>query len=135
VNVYRYPSNLLLWFGVGGGGLAWIVEFVSGVFFTYARCYQPAPRQVALQAWQTGLAAGGAVIGVAGLLVCVWVYLRTHNVGDLAAEDRRGDGHPPPLGRIHFLVVCGMLVNLTALAIMVMVAVAAPQLAFCQQST
>lgn len=136
MNTYRYPSNLLLWFGVMGGFAAWITEFFSGLFFTWAQCNQTGGRtQVALRSWQTGLAAGGAVVGIAGFLVCLRIYLQTHKFGDVAGEERRGDGHQPPLGRVHFLAVCGLLINLTAIAIMVMVAVAAPQLAFCQQST
>ncbi len=136
MNVYRYPSNLLLWFGVLGGGAAWITEFFTGLFFTWAQCNQPDGRtELALRDWQTGLAAGGAVVGVISFLVCLRIYLQTHNFDDLAGEERRGDGHQPPLGRIHFLAVCGLLVNLTAIAIMIMTAVAAPQLAFCQQSS
>lgn len=131
----RQPSNLLLWFGVLGGGAAWIVEFFTGLYFTWAQCNQPDGRtQVPMQNWQTGLAAGGTVVGLIALGVCVRIYLQTHRIGDVAGEERRGDGHAPPLGRVHFLAVVGLTVNVIVIAIMILTAVAVPNLAFCQQS-
>lgn len=132
----RHPSNLLLWFGVLGGGLAWGAEFIAGVFLTWAQCYRPDRQtQVPVESWQTGLAAGGTVIGLVALGVCLWIYLGTHNIGDVAGEERRGEGHAPPLGRVHFLAVVGLTVNVIVIVIMVLTAVAAPNLALCQQSS
>jgi hypothetical protein len=134
--VTRQPSNLVLWFGVLGGGAAWTVEFVTGLFFTWAQCNQPDGRtQLPLRAWQTGLAAAGALVGLTALGVCLRIYLHTHRIGDVAGEERRGDGHAPPLGRVHFLAVVGLTVNSIVIIIMVLTAIAAPNLAFCQQSS
>ena len=132
----RRPSNLVLWFGVLGGGAAWTIEFVTGLYFTWAQCNQPDGRtQVPLREWQTGLAAGGALVGLIAFGVCLWIYLSTHQIDDVAGEERRGEGHPPPLGRVHFLAVVGMTVNVIVIVIMVITAIGAPNLAFCQQSS
>lgn len=132
----RQPSNLLLWFGVLGGGAAWTIEFVAGLYFTWAQCNQPDGRtQLPLREWQTGLAAGGALVGLIALGVCLWIYLSTHRIGDVAGEERRGDGYPPPVGRVHFLAVVGMTVNVIVIVIMVITAIGAPNLALCQQSS
>lgn len=130
-----YPSNRLIWFGVLGGAAAWVTEFFAGLYFTWAQCNQPDGRtQVPVRAWQAALAAGGVVVGFVAIAVCLRIYLRTHNIDDVAGEDRRGDGHAPPLGRIHFLSVVGLTVNFLAIVIMIITAIAVPNLALCQQS-
>lgn len=130
------PPNLMLWFGVLGGGAAWGIEFVAGVFLSWAQCEQSGGRtQLALRSWQTGLAAAGALVGLAALAVCLWIYLGTHRIGDVAGEERRGEGYPPPLGRVHFLAVVGLTVNFIVIVIMVITAIGAPNMAFCQQSS
>ena len=129
------PSNLLLWFGVLGGGAAWTTQFVAGLYFTWAQCNQPDGRtNVPVREWQTGLAAGGVLVGLLASAVCLRIYLRTHKLGDVAGEERRGDGHAPPLGRVHFLAVVGLTVNFLVIVIMIITAIGAPSLALCQQS-
>jgi hypothetical protein len=48
--------------------------------------------------------------------------------------ERRGDGSPPPVGRVQFLSMVGLTVNVLALAIIVLDGVGAPLLTVCQQS-
>ena len=132
----RPPSNPVLWFGVLGGGAAWTVEFVTGLYFSWAQCNQPDGRtRLPLRDWQTGLAAAGALVGLIALGVCLRIYLQTHRIGDVAREERRGDGYAPPVGRVHFLAVVGLTVNTIVIVIMLLTAIAAPNLAFCQQSS
>ena len=118
---YR-PSSLLLWFGVGGGAVAWAVQFVAGLAFSFARCDATAA-QVPARAWQVGLACGGVLVGLASITAAGVVFRRTYRIGDLFGEERRGDGSAPPLGRIHFLSIIGLTVNLLVLLIMVLDAV------------
>ena len=135
VPVNARPSNRLLWFGVLGGAAAWVTQFIAGLYFTWAQCNQPDGRtQVPVREWQTGLAAGGVLVGLAALAVSLRIYLNTHKIGDVAGEERRGDGHPPPLGRVHFLAVVGLTVNFLVIVIMILTAIGAPNLALCQQS-
>jgi hypothetical protein len=64
----------------------------------------------------------------------LWLFRNTYRVGDVFGEERRGDGAAPPIGRIHFLTLVGLIVNLLALAIIVMDGIGAPLLPLCQQS-
>ena len=115
---YR-PSNLFLWFGVGGGAVAFAVQFVAGLAFSFAQCSGPG-RGLPVRTWQVGLASAGFVVGLASTAVAATIFLRTYRVGDVFAEERRGDGSAPPLGRIHFLSIVGLTVNFLVLIIMVL---------------
>ena len=131
----RPPSSALVWFGVLGGAAAWATQFVAGLGFTFAQCNAPPGRwQLPVQTWQSALAIAGVVVGLAASVVCVVLYRRTRALDHLAATERLGKGSPPPAGRINFLATTGLLVNLLALAIMIMTAVGAPFLNLCQQS-
>jgi hypothetical protein len=87
-----------------------------------------------VQTWQSGLAIAGVVVGLAATTVCVRLYRRTRALDDVAGTERRGEGSPPPAGRVNFLATTGLLVNALALAIMIMTAIGAPLLRLCQQS-
>jgi hypothetical protein len=131
----RRPSTGLLWFGVLGGALAWVTQFVVGLQFTFAQCNSPAGRwQLPVQTWQSALAAAGVVVGLAATVVSWRIYHATSEVDDVAEHERRGEGFAPPVGRINFLATVGLLVNFLAIAIMVMTAIGAPLLRVCQQS-
>jgi hypothetical protein len=132
--VTRTPSNLVVWFGVIGGGVAWAITFVAGLAFTFADCgVDPAGMSLPLHSWQAGLSAGGALVGLASLAVTVRVYLQSA-VGEVPGEVRHGDNAPPPTGRVNFLAVVGLIVNTVAIAIMIMTAIGAPMLRLCQQA-
>lgn len=127
--------NLLLWFGVAGGGAAFVAQFVANLAFTFAQCNQPTTRwQLPVHSWQIGLSAGAGAVVLASMAACAWIFLRTFRVDDVFGQERRGDGSPPPLGRIHFLAIVGLIVNLLVLAIVVMTGIGAPLLPVCQQS-
>jgi len=131
---YR-PSNLFVWFGVGGGALAWAVQFVAGLMFSFAQCNPGGTRwHVPVRDWQVGLAAGGFVIGLASTAVAAMIFRRTYRVGDIFGEERRGDGAAPPLGRIHFLSQVGLIVNLLVLFIMAMDAFGTGLHGLCMQT-
>jgi hypothetical protein len=133
--VKRQPSNVLVWFGVLGGALAWATQMVAGLGFTFAQCNAPPGRwQLPVQAWQFWLAVAGVLVGLASVAVCVRLYRQTRDIDDAAETERLGRGTPPPVGRINFLATTGLLVNALALAIMIMTAVGAPFLRLCQQS-
>jgi hypothetical protein len=128
------PSNALVWFAVLGGGLAWVVQFVAGLAFTFAQCDQLGQRtMVPVRSWQAALAIAGTVVGLASTAVAVRLY-RVSAVGEIPGHVRHGDDARPPVGRIQFLAVIGLVVNFLAVAIMVMTAIGAPLLRVCQQS-
>lgn len=129
------PSTGRIWFGVLGGALAWAVTFVAGLAFTFAQCSAPPGRwQLPVQTWQAGLSAAGVLVGTAAGATSLRIYLATRRIDDVADHERRGDGYPPPLGRVNFLATVGLLVNFLAIAIMIMTAIGAPLLRICQQS-
>lgn len=131
---YR-PSNFLVWFGLGGGALAWAVQFVAGLAFSFAQCEQSATRwHLPVRDWQIGLAVGGFIVGLASMAVAVMIFRRTYRIGDIFGEERRGDGAAPPLGRIHFLAICGLAINFLVLTIMAMDAVGTGLHGFCHQT-
>lgn len=129
------PPTRLLWFAVLGGATAWTVQFVANLFFTFSQCNDPnGPGGLSLHAWQIGLSVGALVIGGAATVVSVQIFRRNLRVDDVDGKERRGDGSPPPRGRIHFLSIVALTVNFLALTIIVMTAVGAPLLRVCQQS-
>jgi hypothetical protein len=133
--VTRWPSTVLVWFGVLGGAVAWATQFVAGLAFTFAQCNAPPGRwELPVQTWQSALAIAGVVVGLASVAVCVRLYRQTRDIDDAAETERLGEGTPPPVGRINFLATTGLLVNVLALAIMIMTAAGAPFLRLCQQS-
>jgi hypothetical protein len=129
------PPTALLWFGVAGGAFAWAGVHVAGYGFSLRRCIPTdTGRYFALHLWQIGIPAAGALVTVLAIGVCVWMFIRTFRIGDVAGMERRGDGSPPPVGRVQFLSMIGLTVNVLALAIIVLVGVGAPLLTACQQS-
>jgi hypothetical protein len=129
------PPTALVWFGVMGGGFAWITQHVLGYGASLARCAPTGTGDVLpLNAWQIGLAAAATAVDLAALGVCAWVFLRTFKVDDVAGQERRGEGSPPPVGRLHFLAIVGLVVNFLALAIIVLDGVGAPLLGGCLQA-
>ena len=118
---YR-PSNWLVWFGVAGGAVAFAIQFVAGLAFSFAQCVNGTTTRwhIPVRDWQIGLASGGFVIGVASTVVAAMIFRRTYRIGDIFGEERRGDGSAPPLGRIHFLAIVGLTVNVLVLMIMAM---------------
>ena len=131
---YR-PRSALVWFAVGGGAVAWALQFVAGLAFSFAQCNQPVTRwRLSVHAWQAAVAAGGLVIGLLSMGASVWLFRRTYRVGDMFEEERAGGGSAPPTGRVMFLAIVGITVNFLSLAIIVMDGIGAPLLRLCQQS-
>lgn len=129
------PRSAIVWFAVGGGPIAFALQFVAGLAFSFAQCNQPGGRwQLPVQSWQVALAAAGLVVGLASMATAIWLFVRTFRIGDVFEEERSGGGSPPPLGRIHFLAIVGLFVNFLVLAIIVMDGVGLPLLSLCQQS-
>lgn len=130
----RLPSTAKIWFGVMGGPVAWTVQFLINLWFTYAQCSPTGRWQLPIKWWQIGLSIGALAIGLAATAVCVWLYRNTSEIEGMTATVRRGFGGAPPEARIHFLAVVGLTVNFLTIAIIVMTGVGAPLLTVCRQS-
>jgi hypothetical protein len=131
----RLPSNGLLWFGVLGGAGAWTVQFLANLGLTFFQCDQPTTRwMLNVHAWEVGLSVAAVAVVLASGAVSLRIFVSTSRIDDVAAHERRGEGAAPPLGRVSFLSMVGLLVNLLALAIVVMTGIGAPLLPVCHQS-
>jgi hypothetical protein len=129
----RSPSNLLVWFGVLGGPLAWAVQFVINLEFSFAQCDTLTRWHLPLRGWQIATSVAALAIGAASTAVA-WRLYRQTDVRDVSEKVRRGFGGEPPTGRVHFLAVVGLVVNFLSLTIVVMTGIGAPLLTQCQQS-
>jgi hypothetical protein len=120
----RPRTTLLLWFGIMGGPLAWAAVHVIGYAFGVAQCDDPAHRwQLPVHAFDVGAAAVGLAIGLASIGVSLWIFF-----------DTRGVDNAPPQGRVHFLSVCGLVVNFLTIVIIILVGVGTPLTGLCHQS-
>jgi hypothetical protein len=130
------PSNALLWFGILGGPLGWAAQFVASYWFALAQCDPPVPRwHLPVHAWEIGLACGGLAIGSIATVVSLRILLSSYRVDrDVLQLELRGIGSRPPLGRVMFLAVVGLTVNLLAIPIVIITGAGAPVLTVCQQS-
>lgn len=129
------PSNALLWFGVAGGCVAFALQFVAGLAFSFAQCNQTSARwHLPVRTWQIALAGGGALIALASTAVSLLIFLRTFRIGDVFGQERRGDGTAPPLGRVHFLAIVALTVNFLVLIVIILDGVGAGLHPVCQQT-
>jgi hypothetical protein len=128
------PPTPLVWFAVLGGAVAWAVQFIANLAFTFARCNGPSGRRLPVHAWEIALSAAAVAVGLAAAGVSLWLYIRTLRIDHVVEAERRGEGSSPPSGRVAFLATVGLAVNFLALAIIVMTGIGAPLLPICQQS-
>jgi hypothetical protein len=126
-------SSPLVWFAVGGGSVAWAIQFVIGLAFGFAECNQSG-RSVPLHVGQATASGLAALVALASIAAGIWIFRNTYRVGDIFGQERRGDGATPPIGRIHFLAIVGLTVNVLALAIIIMDGIGAPLQLTCQQA-
>lgn len=129
------PSTRTVWFAVLGGAVAWACQFVANLGLAFAQCDQPIQRwHLGVHGWNIGLSLAAIAVGIAATVMSVRLFLRTYRHEDAAELERRGMGVHPPLGRISFLSMVGITVNLLAIAIIVMTGIGAPLLPVCQQA-
>jgi hypothetical protein len=121
---------------VAGGACAFAIQFVAGIAFGWAQCEQggAARWHLPVHAWQAGLAGGAFLVGLGSMAAAGWLFRHTYKAGDVFGEERRGDGSPPPVGRIHFLAQIGLVVNLLILALIALDGIGAPLHQLCQQA-
>jgi hypothetical protein len=127
-------SNLIVWFGVLGGPLAWGAQFSVSLFLTFFECGAAARRELPMHTVQVALGIAAIVVGLVSTAVAGWLFRDTRRDRELSLQVIRGFGGAPPLGRIHFLAIVGLTVNFLALAIVAMTTIGGPELLNCRQS-
>ena len=149
------PSNLYVWYAVLGGALAFAVQFVVNLYFTWAKCILPNHpiRNMGLPVhdWEIGLSLAAIAIGAGATWASLQLFRRSRGLSGFVREtsfherleprrqgvigqELEGIGAAPPGGRIAFLSMVALTVNTLALTIVIMTAVGAPLLPACQQA-
>jgi hypothetical protein len=131
------PSNKLLWFAVAGGGVAWFVQFVVNLYFTWGKCVDPnAPRALGLPVhdWEIGLSIAAVITNLTAQGVALTLYRRSRRIDGVIDSELEGKGFAPPMGRVASLAMMAMLINFVTLLIIVMTGIGAPLLTACQQA-
>lgn len=121
-----FLTQAFVWFGVVAAPLAWVGFHLVGVGVAGAAC-APAGQRWGLQpnTWAVALTAACGVVAAGGITVAVLVVLRTRDVEKDAA---------PPLGRIHFLGIVGIVVGLLSLFVILMAGLGSTVTPRCVQS-
>jgi hypothetical protein len=117
--VTRTRLELLQWYALLGGALAWATQQVGGYFVSTAGCGSVS---VAIRPVQIGLAIGAGLLIIAAEASALVVYRATSS------------GAPPPSGRLHFFAEAALLGNLLFLVIVVLTGVGSVDHLPCAQS-
>jgi hypothetical protein len=108
----RSRLELLQWFALFGGALAWTAEHVAGFWISDAGCSVAGTQwDLDPSAWQTVLAVLTGAVVIAAWFAAFVVFRATRTV-DLNA--------PGPLGRIHFFAQAALLGNVLFFVIVVL---------------
>ncbi len=105
VRANRGRLELLQWYGLLGGALAWAAQHVGGYFVSEAGC---GASHVSAEAPQIVLAACAAV-AIAAAEAAAFVVFRATSLED-----------PPPGGRLHFFAMAALLGNVLFFVIVVL---------------
>jgi hypothetical protein len=118
-------ESLLMWFGLLAPPFAWTVQHITGLGIGFGVCgvnAQPGPHP-GIDAPNIAVAAGGLLVGVAGLIAAIVSFVRTRDVGT-----------DPPGARIHFLTIVALATTPLFLAIMVLSGFSVLFFSGCRQS-
>jgi divalent metal cation (Fe/Co/Zn/Cd) transporter len=117
-----FLTEALLWFGAGGGALAWTVQLVLGSESEETRC-APAGMRWGFDArtFAVSVTAAAAAITLAALAVSLFVLREVRRSGG----DRRG--------RILFVAASGVLTDAVFLALILLGGIGAATLESCVQ--
>jgi hypothetical protein len=112
VNPTGLVGRILSWYGLLGAPFAWTVFHVAGVGIATGACSPFGVRTGAdPQPWSFALMVVCGLVALGALLAAGLVWLSTRGVEDDA---------DPPLGRIHFLAVVGLVITPLFITIIVM---------------
>jgi hypothetical protein len=119
--------ELTMWAGVLGAPAAWACQHVFGFGVTQAGC-SPGSQgwNVPIDSWTVIATAVAGALAVAGLVASLLAFRATR--GDDTDTDTA-----PPVGRIYFMSICGMVISPLFLAIILMSGIATQILGNCHQ--
>jgi hypothetical protein len=117
-------AGVLLWFGVLGAPLAWVVLHLVGFGASTAACNVFGQRHsINPNAWALGLtiACGAVALGALVAAIVMWAATRTEDTA-------------PPLGRMHFLATLGLILGPLFVFMILMAGLGVTVLPRCVQS-
>jgi hypothetical protein len=117
--------EVLQWYGLLGGALAWTVQLVLAFGVTVARCGVGGDFGLAVDAWQVVLIVVAGGLTLLGEAAALTVFLATR------ALDHDG---PPPDGRRHFFASAALVGNLLFLMIILLSGIGIVAHSPCHQS-
>jgi hypothetical protein len=104
----RRRLEILQWYGLFGGALAWTTQHVVGYFTSHAGCAHSGLHPAI---WQVALAVGAGAAVLAAEAAAFTVYRATSDVDHDA---------PGPLGRLRFFATAALLGNVLFLMIVIL---------------
>ena len=104
-------ARTLMWLGILGAPAAWVSQFLFGYSVTEIAC-NPGGRALAVDTFTLVATIAAAALALVGGLSALRVFRDTH-------EEATADTDPP-LGRVYFLSIVGMVLSPLFLLIIVL---------------
>jgi hypothetical protein len=101
---------LLMWIGVMAAPIAWFTQFTVGQYLSVVAC-TPGGGGISVHGWALPATVVAGLVAVGGGLCALATFRATREVKD---------DSDPPLGRIHFMGVVGMIASPLFLFIILM---------------
>jgi hypothetical protein len=105
-------AEVLQWFALFGGALAWATQLVLGFGVATATCSAAGTQWgIDLKAWELAVAGAAVAVVLLAEAAAIVVLRETWGVAD--------DG-PPPLGRLHFFALAAVVGNVLFLGAVIL---------------
>jgi hypothetical protein len=113
---------LLMWIGVGAAPVAWFTQFTVGQYLSVAAC-TPGGAGISVHGWTLPATIVAALVAATGIL-CAFATFR--------ATSDAGNDTDPPVGRVHFMGIVGMVASPLFLCIILLGGLGALQHGGCR---
>jgi hypothetical protein len=114
--------QLLMWIGVAAAPLAWFTQFSVGQYLSVVSC-TPGGGGISVHGWTLPATVVAALVAVTGGLCALATFRATRDA------DNDTD---PPLGRVHFMGIVGMIGSPLFLCIILLGGLGTLELAGCR---
>jgi hypothetical protein len=114
--------RLTMWIGVAAAPLAWFTQFTVGQYLSVVAC-TPGGGGISVHGWALPATVVAALVAVGGGMSALATFRAT--------REATGDTDPP-LGRVHFLGIVGLIASPLFLCIILMGGLGALQHAGCR---
>jgi hypothetical protein len=132
-----------MWVGVLGAGLSWALMFLFGYGLSVGSCNRLASGHIGyigsapvpFRLWTLIATIVGAALAVLGIAAAIVTFRATRSSEtDLTSAELAGEGSAPPIGRLHFMSIIGMVISPLFLCIILVSGLGAFVLEVCTQA-